>query len=133
MPIQVIHYPGDPSVLVWEFASKWRWDEFREAIEISRQLARRATPPIDLILDLHRSPVTPSGGVAILTQMRRGVEAAAGQQGRIVVVAGGAFADVLIAVFRQAFPHLSEVIMTADSLITAYNLLQTTTPPRALS
>ena len=98
MGIGVVWDDEQQSIIRWDFEANWDWSEFREAFEISLEMASGVEYRIDIIPYTANTEYMPPGA---LSQFKRISDNVPDNTHLIVITGGDILANVMIQTFAK--------------------------------
>lgn len=101
MPIAVVWDSDEQTIVVQKFTDPWDWTDFERALNITNQtLAPSVNHAVAVVNDISETRRLPTGA---LTQFRSTMHRRAPNVQWIVIAGANAYAEAMVAMFRQLY------------------------------
>ncbi len=88
------------TIIRWDFAEKWSWDDFHEAFRISMEMGQHSLHRIDVLANATKSPHIPLGALAEFRRLDEQLPPVV----KLIVVAGSSpFTRSMIELFGKIY------------------------------
>src|SRR5215813_7451239 len=113
MPIHVVWYDTDKTIIVWEFDGEWDWQDYHAAINTAVVMIRGVGHIVDSIMDLRHNRSLPPNA---LIQGKRWFVVAPPNFGVTVVAGGSGLIRGIATTIATVYKRFSDRILMASTV-----------------
>lgn len=121
MPVTIVPYNNDPTIIIYIFHGEWTWEQFYEVDQAAWEKYTEANQRADLILDMSDCDEIPNGLTEILHRVGERPSDANGGLG--VFINAPLTVQVMVGALKRMYTEKSRVYDFVDSFDEAIALI----------